>query len=212
MREIDPTTLSDRGVYELLTMLVVPRPIAWVSTVADDGTRNIAPHSYFNIVSTAPPVVHVTSSGDKDTIRNVLATGEFVVNVVSRDVLQAMNLTSADFPADEDEFAWADLDTASSKLVRPSRVVRARAALECRLRKVLEIGNGRMFFGDVVWVHTAEDLWDGDQIRPERLDPVGRLGGSGYQLTDRVVHLARPTWKPSSMAERPNGGWQDGSW
>lgn len=194
MREIDPTSLPERGVYRLLTMLVVPRPIAWVSTVSDDGTPNVAPHSYFNIISSDPPVLHVTSVGEKDTLRNARATGEFVINVVSRDLLEAMNLTSARFPAHEDEFAWAGLEQAPSRVVRPPRVARARAAFECRLRHVLEVGNGRMFFGDVVHVHVAEDLWDGDRIVPERLDAVGRLGGSGYQLTDGITRLARPTW------------------
>lgn len=195
MREIDPDDLTDRKVYELLTMLVVPRPIAWVSTLAPDGTPNVAPHSYFNIVSNAPPVVHITSAGEKDTLRNILATGEFVVNVVSRDLVEQMNLTAADFPADEDEFGWAELDRTASTAVKPPRVTRARAALECTLREILEIGNGRMVFGDVVRIHTAAHLWDGDEIPPERLDPVGRLGGSAYQLTDRVHRLDRPSWQ-----------------
>lgn len=193
MREINPADLTDRRVYELLTMLVVPRPIAWVSTVAPDGTPNVAPHSYFNIMSNAPPVVHITSAGEKDTLRNIRATNEFVINVVSRDLLDAMNLTAADFPADEDEFGWAQLERTPSSVVKPPRVTRARAALECTLRQVLEIGNGRMVFGDVVRVHTAHDLWDGDQIVPERLDAVGRLGGSAYQTIDGVLRLARPS-------------------
>lgn len=195
MREIDPADLSDRKVYELLTMLVVPRPIAWVSTVAPDGTTNVAPHSYFNIVSNAPPVVHITSAGEKDTLRNIRSTGEFVVNIVSRDLLEQMNLTAANFPAQEDEFGWAELARTPSSVVAPPRVARARAALECTLRQVLEIGNGRMMFGDVVRIHTAPDLWTDDEIPPERLDAVGRLGGSAYQMLDGVRRLDRPNWE-----------------
>ena len=195
MRETDPAELPARKVYELLTMLVVPRPIAWVSTVAPDGTPNVAPHSYFNIMSNTPPVVHITSAGEKDTLRNIRSTGEFVINVVSRDLLAQMNLTAADFPADEDEFGWAELDRTASSVVKPPRVARARAALECTLRQVLEIGDGRMAFGEVVRIHTAHDLWDGDEIPPERLDAVGRLGGSAYQMIDGVHRLDRPTWE-----------------
>jgi flavin reductase (DIM6/NTAB) family NADH-FMN oxidoreductase RutF len=194
MREINPTAMPERAVYELLTMLVVPRPIAWVSTLAPDGTSNVAPHSYFNIMSNAPPVVHFTSAGEKDTLRNVRATGEFVVNVVSRDLLEQMNLTAANFPSHEDEFGWADLDQAPSSVVKVPRVSRARAAMECTLRQVLEIGDGRMVFGDVVRIHTDDDLWVDGEIPPERLDPVGRLGGSSYLLLDGVARHTRPSW------------------
>jgi flavin reductase (DIM6/NTAB) family NADH-FMN oxidoreductase RutF len=191
---MNPRDLPERTAYELLTMLVVPRPIAWVSTLAPDGTPNVAPHSYFNIMSNAPPVVHFTSAGEKDTLRNVRATGEFVVNVVSRDLMEQMNLTAADLPADEDEFGWADLEQAPSSVVKVPRVARARAAMECTLRQVLEIGNGRMVFGDVVRVHTAGDLWVDGAIPPERLDPVGRMGGSAYLTLHGVEHLTRPSW------------------
>lgn len=195
MREIDPAELTDRKVYELLTMLVVPRPIAWVSTVAPDGTPNIAPHSYFNIASNAPPIVHFTSAGEKDTLRNIRATGEFVVNLVSHELMEQMNLTAADFPAEEDEFGWAALERAPSSIVSVPRVAKAPAAMECTLRDVLEIGNGRMVLGDVVRVHTAEGLWVDGEIHPERLDAVGRLGGSAYQTLAGVTRLPRASWR-----------------
>lgn len=194
MREIDPAVLTHREVYELLTMLVVPRPIAWVSTLATDGTPNVAPHSYFNIASNVPPIVHFTSAGEKDTLRNARATGEFVVNLVSRDLMEAMNLTAAGVPAHVDEFGWAGLEQAPSAAVSVPRVAGAPAALECTLRDVLTIGDGRMVFGDVVRVHTAERLWVDGEIPPERLDAVGRLGGTAYQTLDGVERLPRPTW------------------
>lgn len=200
MRAIDPREQDATATYQLLTQLVVPRPIAWVSTLAEDGTPNLAPHSYFNIVSSDPPVVHVTSAGEKDTLRNVRATGEMVVNVVTRELLEPMNLTSADFPPSEDEFGWAGLATAPSTSVAPPRVAAARAALECRLRHVTEIGNGCMIFGDVVRVQVAEDLIEDGRIPPERLDAVGRLGGTAYLMTDAVTRLERPTW-----SELPGG-------
>lgn len=194
MREIDPTDLTERRVYALLTQLVVPRPIAWVSTLSADGTPNVAPHSYFNIMTTEPPVVHFTSAGDKDTLRNVRDTGEFVINVVSHDLLEQMNITAANFPAEEDEFGWAGLEQAPSSVVKPPRVARARAALECTLRQVLEIGRGRMVFGDVIRVHTDEAVWEGDEIMPERLDPVGRMGGAAYLTLHGVERHRRPSW------------------
>lgn len=194
IREIDPTELPLRGIYSLLTQLVVPRPIAWISSVGPDGTRNIAPHSYFNIVSDTPPVVHFTSSGEKDTLRNVRRSGEFVVNVVSRDLVEAMNLTAADFPPGEDEFAWAGLESAPSKVVAVPRVAAAKAVLECRVHSELTIGNGTMVFGQVVHVATDDDLWVDGKVAPERLAAVGRLGGSAYAPTDQPFWLLRPRW------------------
>lgn len=194
MRDIDPGALGERGAYRLLTSLVVPRPIAWVSTLAEDGTRNLAPHSYFNVISAEPPVVHFTSSGTKDTLRNVRAAGEFVVNVVSRELVEQMNLTAADFPPGEDEFAWAGLASAPSKLVAPPRVARARAALECRVHSEITIGDGTMIFGEVVAFAVAAELLDDGAADPHGLDAVGRLGGTGYAGTRDLFDLARPTW------------------
>lgn len=194
IREIELGDLPRREIYALLTQLVVPRPIAWISSVGTDGTRNIAPHSYFNIVSDTPPVVHFTSSGEKDTLRNVRSSGEFVVNVVSRELVEAMNLTAADFPPGEDEFAWAGLEGAPSKVVSAPRVAGARAVLECRVHSELTIGNGTMVFGQVVHMATDEDLWVEGKVAPERLAAVGRLGGSAYAPTDRPFWLQRPRW------------------
>jgi flavin reductase (DIM6/NTAB) family NADH-FMN oxidoreductase RutF len=203
IREIDPAALRGREPYRLLTSLVVPRPIAWVSTLAQDGTRNLAPHSYFNAISSAPPVVHFTSTGEKDTLRNVRASGEFVVNIVTRDVVEAMNLTAADFPPGEDEFAWAGLDAAPSIVVKPPRVAQARASLECRAHSEVTIGNGTMVFGEVVHVAVDEDVLVDGVADPVRLGAVARLGGSGYVVADRPFHLERPTWE---RVRRTTGG------
>src|SRR3712207_3989578 len=139
---IDPATQTARENYFLLTNLVVPRPIAWVSSLAADGTRNLAPHSYFNIISSDPPIIHFTQTGRKAPLANVGATREFVVNVVSLDLAEAMNLTAANFPPGEDEFTWAHLESTPSTHVAPPRVAAARAAFECRVRTILEMGNG----------------------------------------------------------------------
>lgn len=194
MRSIDPAELQPREAYLLLTSLVVPRPIAWVSSVSGAGAANLAPHSYYNIASSHPPIVHFTSSGVKDTLRNVRATGEFVVNVVSADLLEMMNATAADFPPGEDEAAYLGVELAPSETVRPPRVAGARAALECRLHSELSIGNGNMVFGEVTRAHVAEDVWRDGRVAADPLEPVGRLSGSGYTLVDEVVTLTRPTW------------------
>ena len=196
MPEIDPADLAPREVYYLLTGVVVPRPIAWVSSLAADGTRNLAPHSYFNAISSNPPIVHFTSTGVKDSLRNVRATGEFVVNIVSRQLAEPMNFTAADFPPDEDEFAWAGLDAAESRKVRPPRVAQAKAALECRVRTVLSMGNGNMVFGDVVHLHVDDAVWNDGRVDPALLEPLGRLGGSGYTTVgpETIMRMPRPTW------------------
>jgi flavin reductase (DIM6/NTAB) family NADH-FMN oxidoreductase RutF len=192
--EIDPATLQGREGYFLLTGLVVPRPIAWVSSLSADGMRNLAPHSYFNACSTDPLIVHFTSTGVKDTLRNVRSTGEFVVNIVSMELLEPMNLTAADFPPGEDEFTWAHLKAAPSTVVAPPRVAAAPAALECRVREIKPVGNGNMVFGDVVHLHVAERVWRDGRVDPHALAPVGRLAGSAYLTPGEVVKIPRPTW------------------
>lgn len=203
MPSIDPADLQPRETYFLLTSLVVPRPIAWVSTLSETGVANLAPHSYYNIISSNPPIVHFTSSGLKDTLRNVRATGEFVVNVVSQDLIEAMNATAADFPPGEDEAASVGLATVPSDTVRPRRLAAARAALECRLREELVMGNGTMVFGDVLRVHVADTVWRDGRVAPDLLQPVGRLSGSGYTMVDEVVYLGRPSW--DDLRDAPGG-------
>lgn len=193
-----PDALDPRELYTLLTSLVVPRPIAWISTLGTNGVRNLAPHSYYNIVSSAPPIVHFTSSGAKDTLANVQATGEFVVNVVSRDLLAEMNATAAGLPPDEDEFRWADLEAVDSETVAPPRVARARAALECRRRQVLAMGNGTMVFGDVTRVVVDDAVWRDGRVDHTLLEPVGRLAGAAYALLTDTESLPRPTWEDVS--------------
>jgi flavin reductase (DIM6/NTAB) family NADH-FMN oxidoreductase RutF len=138
-----------------MTGLVIPRPIAWVSTLGEDGVRNVAPHSYFNVVSNDPPHVVFSSTGEKDTLRNVRASGEFVVNIVTEHVLEEMNATAADLPHGEDEFTWFGIEAAPSSVVAPPRVAAAKAHLECRLVDVVPLGNGRLTIGEVVHVHVA---------------------------------------------------------
>jgi flavin reductase (DIM6/NTAB) family NADH-FMN oxidoreductase RutF len=187
----DPANLSGQEPYFLLTSLVVPRPIAWVSTIAPDGTVNLAPHSYFNIMSSAPPIVHFTSTGVKDSLRNVRESGEFVVNIVTRDLVEEMNDTSIDFPPDVSEMEWVGLEAAPSDVVAPPRVARAKAALECRVRQITSMGNGNMVFGEVLRFHVDDRVWSEGRVDPEALDPVCRLSGAYYAEQGRVFKIPR---------------------
>jgi flavin reductase (DIM6/NTAB) family NADH-FMN oxidoreductase RutF len=191
--------LDARSLYGLLTSLVVPRPIAWVSTVSPDGQRNLAPHSYFNLISSSPPIIHVTSSQRrgrlKDTAHNIAETGEFVVNVASREQIELANHTAAEWPADEDEWTWAGVTGLPSRLVAPERVAGAPAAMECRLVETVALGNGTMFFGEVVWFHVDARVMDSSRVNVRALDPVARLGGPLYTPLGEVFQLVRPDWE-----------------
>lgn len=192
--ELDPGDWPARQVYFVMTGLVIPRPIAWVTTLGRDGVRNAAPHSYFNVVAHDPPHVMFSSSGVKDTLRNVRATGEFVVNLVSMDVVEQMNFTATDFPADEDELTWAGLTGAPSRTVAPPRIAEAKAHLECTLDQVVEVGNGNVVIGRVEHIHVDPSVWRDGRIDPVLLDPVCRLAGTGYARLGEVFKLPRPTW------------------
>ena len=193
--ELDPGDWRARDVYFLMTGLVIPRPIAWVSTRSADGVRNLAPHSYFQAVSNDPPHVVFASTGAKDTLRNVRETGEFVVNLVSADLVEPMNFTATDFPPGEDEFTWAGLTETAAHRIDAPRVTEAHAHLECELRQEVAVGNGNLVIAEVVHVHVAPDLWREGRIDPEAYDPVCRLAGTSYATLGEVFKLPRPSWE-----------------
>jgi flavin reductase (DIM6/NTAB) family NADH-FMN oxidoreductase RutF len=199
MIEIDPAAVG-AGIHHLMTGIVVPRPIAWVSSLDADGIANLAPHSYFNAVSDTPPIVMFVSTHSsplrtdkrKDTLRNVEATREFVVHIVSEDLLEAMNKTAASVPAEIDEFELAGLEKAASRQVKPPRVAAARIALECRLVQTLEMGDATVVFGEIVWAHIADEVWRDGRVDSALLRPMARLGGSLYATLGTVLSLKRP--------------------
>ncbi len=190
--ELDLAALEERERYFLLTSVVVPRPIAWISTLDAEGARNLAPYSYFNACSATPPIVHFTSTTSRDSLANVRETGEFVVNVVSEDLAQAMRVSSAALHSGEDEFAVAGLQTVRSRVVSPPRVAGAKVALECRLRQLLEMGEGTMVFGDVLHIHVAQSVWRDGRVDPELLRPVGRLSAPYFSTVTDVYSLELP--------------------
>ncbi|RIK45565.1 MAG: flavin reductase [Chloroflexi bacterium] len=173
---------------------IAPRPVAWVSTLAANGVANVAPHSYTTIFSTDPAVIGFVSVGRKDSLNNVEATGEFVVNIAGIDLLERLNLTAANFPADEDEFQWANLSKVACDVVRPPRVGEAPVSFEATLHSVVPIGNCWLVLGKVLRVHVATDVWRNGRIDPALLDPILRLAGSQFARLGPLIELRRPTW------------------
>jgi flavin reductase (DIM6/NTAB) family NADH-FMN oxidoreductase RutF len=195
--EIDPATTPRDAIYHLLNSIVVPRPIGWISTSSATGIANVAPHSYCMIVSADPPIIAFSSSGAKDTLTNIRATGEFVFNHVSAELAEAMNLSSADFPPDESEFDWTGLTPVPSTVVSAPRVGESPAALECRLRDIQEFGNGPSFLiiGDVVHIALNPALVTDGILDNRRTQPVGRLSRSGYVHSTTFFDMARPSYR-----------------
>lgn len=185
---------GDEGVniYRLLTALVVPRPIAWVSTLSADGICNLAPHSFFTVACAAPPIVQFTSVGVKDTLRNVTATGEFVVNFAPLAMLDAVNASSASFDPDVDEATAVGVRMEPSGLVSPGRVADSPASLECRLHSTLELGDSTVVLGHVVAVTIRPDVLEDGHPTMALLQPLSRLGRDEWGLPPEVVAVDRP--------------------
>jgi flavin reductase (DIM6/NTAB) family NADH-FMN oxidoreductase RutF len=199
--ELDTSVLSPRERYELLTSLVVPRPIAWVSTRSADGRLNVAPFSYFAALSPTPFLVGVSvghrRSGPKDTLRNVRDTGVFCVNAATEGQLSAMNLTSGEYGFDVDEFALAGLPVAWGSAVHAPYVADAPAVLECRLFKEVELEGAAntLLIGEVLRVHLSDALAlvPGTRfVDTASLGPLARLWGDHYALVRETVALPRP--------------------
>ena len=206
--EIDPASLSATLRYRWLISLVVPRPIAFVSSRAPDGTLNLAPFSFFMGVSSEPPVIAFAVShrqgGTKDTAHNVLATREFVVHAAGEEQAEAINRTSGDWDPDVDEFALAGLRAVPSRVVAPPRIEGAAFALECRLHGSLEVGAApratTLLLGEIVWMHVRDDVLEDEAEHPgepryadaRRLRPLARLGRNLYAGLGPLLAFDRP--------------------
>ncbi len=188
----DPAELGP-AMYPLLNALVAPRPIAWVSTRSADGVDNLAPHSYFTVVSTAPPIVAFTSIGTKDTLRNARTTGQLVVNHVARANAEACNVCGTDYPGDVSEFDAAGLTREPSERVLPPRVAESAACLECEVHDVVPVGNGHLVMAEVLLAVVRSDLVAAGAKAPSVavLDPAARLGASDWGALGEVYSLRR---------------------
>ncbi|QIY73110.1 flavin reductase family protein [Streptomyces sp. RLB1-33] len=190
--DYDPEAMGGAAFYRFMTSVVIPRPIAWISTVTSDGsTENLAPHSFFSIASTDPPIVQFTSIGRKDSLRNVEDTGEFVVNFSSEPLLELINSTATDFPRTVSEFDVAGIDREPSLHVRPPRVAASPVVLECRSHTTLRMGNSTLVFGRVLHAAVNEEYIVDDRPSSERLRPLTKLGGHEWGTLGAVVHLRR---------------------
>jgi flavin reductase (DIM6/NTAB) family NADH-FMN oxidoreductase RutF len=205
MRTYDPADCEPRQVYKLMTGIIVPRPIALVSTVDANGVANLAPFSFFSGVGSAPPTVLFcptlrSGSGTlherKDTLRNVEETAEFVVNVVSSAISDAANTTAAEVAPEVDEFQLAGLTPLASEVVRPPRVAESPAHMECKLLQVIYTGrsaaSGVIVLGEVVRFHVRKELESDFRVDPAGLDAVGRMAGNTWVRTHERIELVRP--------------------
>jgi len=190
---IDPRAIRPSEAYRLLTASVVPRPIAWVSTRSVAGVNNLAPYSFFTVASSEPAVLQVTSIGRKDTWRNIVDTGQFVVNIGTTALIDQMNMTSAPFDSSVDEFEAAGLTPVESRVVAAPQVAEAPIAFECEKHLVLEVGNGAIILGQVVGVSVREDVLADDGL-PDfgKLAPPSRLGRTEWGLAPQTTIKKRP--------------------
>lgn len=190
MKEVNVETAPSRTAARILKTAVTPRPIAWVSTISEDGYDNLAPISFFSPASPDPPVVMINLSrkneaGDlKDTTQNILDTGEFAINAVTEATLEQMDHTSKVVPAEESEFDLADIERAKCRTIAPPRVADAAVAMECTLHSVHELYGRHMILGDVRYFHVSVDVMTDGKIDARQVDTVGRLGGPHYTISN----------------------------
>jgi len=199
---ITPSEHDYRNIYKLMVGAIVPRPIAFVSTISSKGIRNLAPFSFFTGISANPPVIcfcpmiRGSDGGRKDTLRNIEAVKEFVVNIVSEEFAEQMNACSAEFPPDVDEFEVSGLTPVASDLVKPPRVKESHINMECRLVQIVDVSakplGGSLVIGEVLRFHVDDALFDNYKIDPDKLQAIGRMGGPTYTRTTDRFDMIRP--------------------
>ncbi len=200
--ELDFTQLSTRDAYQWMTRTILPRPIAWVSTIDAEGRTNLAPFSFFQGVTSNPPILMFVPVNDrhgvkKDTVKNIEQVPEFVVNVVSHALAEKMNATAATLPYGESEFEKFGIESAASAKVKPPRVAAAPVAFECSLYRILNIGEGplaaNVVFGKILLAHVRDDVLAADgKADAAKLDLIGRLGDQDYATTRGIFSVQRP--------------------
>jgi flavin reductase (DIM6/NTAB) family NADH-FMN oxidoreductase RutF len=198
--EVDPLEWTHAAVYDLVTSLVVPRPVGWISTVSAAQRPNVAPYSYYNLVADHPPHVAFSSIGIKDTITNVIATGEFVANVAGERLRGALDRTAGLPPDTTDEFEVAGLTPVTGMRVSAPRVAEAPAHLECVLDQIVPVGNGNLVIGRVVHVHVDPSIWRDGRLAVDLLEPVVRLSRR-YGL---LAPVFTPEEEPSPHVQEPS--------
>ncbi|PJF22301.1 MAG: hypothetical protein CUN56_06690 [Phototrophicales bacterium] len=201
--EIKPESIPWQSLYKIMIGSIVPRPIGWVSSVDENGIPNLAPYSFFNAVCPNPPHVlfcpniRSTDNHPKDTLNNVRATGEFVINIVTEPLAKAMNLSAQELPAHINEFEVAGLTMIPSQMVKPPRVKESPIHYECNVVQIVDLsdspGGGSVVIGRVVHVHVDDSVLIGDdKIDLAKLQPIGRLAGTSYTRVTDLFDLVRP--------------------
>jgi flavin reductase (DIM6/NTAB) family NADH-FMN oxidoreductase RutF len=207
MTDINPQEIPPRTMYRLMVSLVVPRPVAFTTSMSAAGLVNVAPFSYFTMAGHRPPrlvvCVHDRAGQPKDTARNAAERGEFVVHILDEAQTETANATSGDYPADVSEVELLGMALLPSQIVKVPRLALAPAAFECKLEQIIRLEGSpatSMLIGQVVWLHLRDDLAGGDRVDLEKLRPVGRLGGDDFLLaaTAKVVTIPRPVLDPTS--------------
>ena len=205
---VSPSDISHSELYGILLNSVAPRPIAWVSTMSASGALNLAPFSFFNCVCVDPPLLAFApglrpskqteaSHGEpKDTLRNVRETREFVVNIVTWELREAMNLTSGEYDASVNEFELAKVTPAPSKIVRPPRVSESPVSFECKLHQILDFAprptSSSLVIGQIVSIHISDAHLKDGRLDRNSLDIIGRMGGIKYTRTTQRFEMVRP--------------------
>jgi len=194
--QFDPAALPPRDIYRLMISCIIPRPIAFVTTLSREGVSNLAPFSFFNGVSSDPPILSISvgtrrDGSRKDTWRNIEETGEFVVNVVVPELMDAVIIGARDLPPDVSELDLAKLATLPSVRVKPPRIADSPVQMECTLLKIVEVEGTGLLLGRVVMVHAKEDVVDNGRVDPRRVTFVGRLGGDSYCRVNDIFDRKR---------------------
>lgn len=194
--DIDPSETGGKAFYKILNSVVVPRPIAWVSTRSAAGVDNLAPHSFFTVSCVDPPMVQFTSVGKKDSLRNCVETNEFVVCLANEPLFEQVNATGTDFPPEVSEFAEVGLTPEPSRTVAPPRVRESPVALECRTAHVLELGDSTVVIGRVLHAAIDEDVFETDARgnrlpSAARLRPLARLGRNEWSTLGEILDITR---------------------
>ena len=192
---LDPRTMTPSEIYKVMTGVVVPRPIAWVTTRSRQGHTNLAPFSSFTFVSHSPPMLAIgidakpNGAGLKDTARNIIDTREFVVHIADHSLLTPLHASAQEYPADTSEIDALGLATLSSSKIETPRLMDAPIAVECRLHRCIELGQGptRLMIGEVLCFHVRDALLDAGKIDTALLDPISRLAGSNYAAISRIT-------------------------
>ncbi len=199
--EINPRELAVKEMYKLMSASILPRPIAFVSTVSSEGIPNLAPFSFFSGVTSNPPTLGFAPARNadgskKDTLNNIEATGAFAVHVVDEDILKPMAATAAGFPPEVNEFEEAGLTAESCSVISVPRIKEAKICMECKLLQVVPVGgetagSGFWVIGEIVHMHIDDAIYQDGYIDVQKLRPVGRMAGYDYVHLDNIFRLAQ---------------------